>query len=114
MLKFYRSNYKERGKQMICDKHAKVLMKEGYMRLSIEYSKIESETEICTAINETEKDMKIYPEVIHRMFQDDLGSCSIEFNGDSHAGERIAGEFINKVLKKLNIADCDCGDVIES
>ena len=110
MLQFY---IPKLGKDMICNRHAKLSMEEGYMMLSIEYTNPKSRTEICNAIDEIERDMKVHPEVIHRRLDDEKGRYIIEFSDEYALDERIAGDFIDRVLKSLNITDCDCGDVIE-
>lgn len=92
---------------MIFNRHAKVQMEEGYMRLSIEYTNPKSRTIICDTVANIEKDMGVSPEVIHRRLEDDRGAFSIEFSGESYICTRTSGEFIEKVLKELDIDKCD-------
>lgn len=92
---------------MIFNRHAKVQMEEGYMRLSMEYTNPKSRTIICGTVANIEKDMGVSPEVIHRRLEDDRGAFSIEFSGESYICTRTSGEFIEKVLKELDIDKCD-------
>jgi len=92
---------------MIHDRHAKVLMEEGYMRLSIEYTNPKSRTIICDAVAGIENEMGVNPEVIHRRLDGNRGAFSIEFSGEDYVCTRTSGEFIEKVLKELHIDKCD-------
>jgi len=92
---------------MIFNRHAKVHMEEGYMRLSVEYTNPKSRLIICDTVDRIEKDMDVHPDVIHRRIGDENGSFSIEFDGNNYLSPRVAGEFIDRVLKDLNIEKCD-------
>ncbi len=97
---------------MIFNRHAKVAMEEGYMRLSIEYTNPASRTIIFNTIGAIEEAMGIHPEVIHRKISEDKGAFSVEFGGEDHVCSRESGEFIERVLQELNITDCDCDNII--
>jgi hypothetical protein len=92
---------------MLHDKCAVVKMEEGYMRMHIEYTDPSSRSVICDEIGVIEKEMNLYPEVIHRRTTNDSGTFSIEFSGEEYVCQRTSGEFIEAVLKKLNIKECD-------
>jgi len=83
-------------------------MEEGYMRMTIEYTGLESRSLICDEIGKVEKEMDVYPEVIHRRVTDESGTFSIEFSGEEYVCQRTSGEFAEAVLKKLGIKECDC------
>jgi len=93
---------------MLHDKEASVLMEEGYMRVSIEYTQPDCRAIICDTIGEVEKDMDVYPEVIHRRVGEDSGTFSVEFSGDDYICSRTSGKFIENLLAKLEISKCDC------
>ena len=95
---------------MIFNRHAKVVMEDEYMRLSIEYTNPKSRLIICDAVSEIEKDVNVYPKVIHRRLENDSGAFSIEFSGEDYICTRTAGEFIERVLKDLDIEKCDFDD----
>ena len=92
---------------MLDNMHAEVKMEEGYMRLSIEYTKKESRSKICDAVEEIEHEMDMYPEVIHRRLTEETGKFSVEFSGEDYICQRTSGDFMERVLKKLNIDHCD-------
>jgi len=92
---------------MLDNMHAEVKMEEGYMRISIEYTKQSSRNTICDAIGEVEHSMDLYPEVIHRRLSNETGKFSVEFSGEDYVCQRTSGEFIETLLKKLNITKCD-------
>ncbi len=92
---------------MLHDKCATVKMEEGYMRMHIEYTDPSSRSVICDEIGVVEKEMDVYPEVLHRRVSTDSGTFSIEFSGAEYICQRTSGEFIEAVLKKLNIKECD-------
>jgi hypothetical protein len=92
---------------MIFNRHAKVVMEEGYMRLSVEYTNPKSRSIIFDAIEHIERDMDVHPEVIHRRLENDSGAFSIEFSGEDYICTRTSGEFIERVLKDLDIDKCD-------
>jgi len=92
---------------MLHDKCATVKMEEGYMRMTIEYTEQASRSVICDKIDEVEQEMDIYPEVIHRRISNNSGKFNIEFSGEEYVCQRTSGEFIEKILKKLNIKECD-------
>lgn len=95
---------------MIFNRHAKVVMEEGYMRLSIEYTNPKSRLIICDAVDKIEKDMDVHPEVLHRRIDEGKGAFSIEFSGEDYVCTRTSGEFIERVLKDLDIEKCDFDD----
>lgn len=92
---------------MLHDKCASIKMEEGYMRMTIEYTGLESRSLICDGIGIVEKEMDVYPEVIHRRVTNDSGTFSIEFSGEEYVCQRTSGEFAEAVLKKLGIKECD-------
>ena len=89
------------------EKNAILRMEENYMRLTIEYSNPEYKTKICDNIANLENDLKIHPEVIHRRDRDDDFFTSVEFFGDNYICDRTCGEFLEKLLDRLNIKKCD-------
>ncbi|MCK5293614.1 MAG: hypothetical protein KAJ49_03100 [Arcobacteraceae bacterium] len=94
---------------MLCDKCATVKMEEGYMRVTVEYSKPESRSTICDTIYEVEKELDLFPEVIHRRTSDNSGTFSVEFGGsDDYVCTRTCGKFIEVLLAKLEITNCNC------
>ncbi len=93
---------------MLHDKCATVKMEEGYMRMTIEYTGLESRSLICDEIGKVEKEMDVYPEVIHKRVTSESGTFSIEFSGEEYVCQRTSGEFAEAVLKKLGIKKCDC------
>ncbi len=92
---------------MLHDKCATIKMEEGYMRMTIEYTDQASRSIICDRIGEVEKEMGIYPEVLHRRVTEDSGKFNIEFSGEEYVCQRTSGEFVEKILKKLDIKKCD-------
>jgi len=92
---------------MLHNREASVLMEEGYMRLHIEYTNPESRSTICDMIDQTEQEMNVHPEVLHRRLASDGGTFSVEFSGDTYICTRTSGEFIEKVLEKLDIKKCE-------
>ena len=92
---------------MLHDKCAIVKMEEGYMRMTIEYTDPSSRLVICNEIGKVEEEMNLYPEVIHRRLNETSGTFSIEFSGEEYICQRTSGEFIETILKKLNIKQCD-------
>jgi hypothetical protein len=86
---------------------ASVLMEEGYMRIHIEYTNPESRSLICDTIGEVEMEMDVHPEVIHRRLEKEGGTFSVEFSGETYICSRTSGEFIETLLKKLNITECE-------
>lgn len=92
---------------MPTDMHANVLMEEGYMRVTVEYTQLKYRSVICDAIGEVETELEVYPEVLHRRKNDSSGTFSVEFSGDDYICSRTSGEFIEMILKKLNIKKCD-------
>jgi len=82
---------------------ATVRMEEGYMRATIQYGDPLYKSQICKAITELESDLKIYPEIIHRIDSKKKGFCSVEFSGEDYICSRTCGEFIETLMKKLEI-----------
>jgi hypothetical protein len=78
-------------------------MEEGYMRLTLEYNSPTFKTEICKYIGEAEKNLDIYPEVLHR--RDSTKKCftSVEFSGEDYTCSRSCGDFIESVVAGLGI-----------
>ncbi|RLA77411.1 MAG: hypothetical protein DRG78_17480 [Epsilonproteobacteria bacterium] len=93
---------------MLHDKCATVKMEERYMRMTIEYTGLESRSLICDEIGKVEKEMDVYPEVIHKRVTSESGTFSIEFSGEGYICQRTSGEFAEAILKKLGIKKCDC------
>ena len=89
------------------EKNAILRMEENYMRLTIEYSDPNYKNEICKNITLLENNLKVYPEVIHRKDREDDFFTSIEFSGDTYICDRTCGEFLEGLLEKLNIKNCD-------
>lgn len=85
---------------------ATVRMEEGYMRVTIQYDDPSYKSEICKAITELEKDLDIYPEVLHRRDSAKQGFSTVEFSGDDYICSRTCGEFVEGLLKKLDIKEC--------
>ncbi|MEA1955982.1 MAG: hypothetical protein U9N02_05765 [Campylobacterota bacterium] len=85
---------------------ASVKMEEGYIRISIEYTDPKSRSIICDAIGDVEMELNMTPEVFHRRLKDSTGTFGIEFSGDDYICQRTSGEFIEVLLKKLNIKEC--------
>jgi hypothetical protein len=92
---------------MLHDKCASVKMEEGYMRMTIEYTDPSSRSVICDEIGKVEEEMNVYPEVIHRRISETSGTFSVEFSGEEYVCQRTSGEFIEAILKNLNIKQCD-------
>jgi len=88
---------------IVTDKTAVVRMEEGYMRLILEYDYSSYKTEICKLIDESEKNLDIYPEVIHRRDSSKKCFTSIEFSGDDYACSRSCGVFIENIVNGLGI-----------
>jgi hypothetical protein len=85
-----------------------VKMEEGYMRVSIQYTIPEDRKIIWEMIEKVEKEMDMYPEIFHKRENENLGTFSVEFCGDDYLRDsRESGEFINLLLKKLDITECD-------
>ena len=87
-------------------RRAEVRMEEGYMNLSIYYSKKEDRAIICDAIGDIEHELDVYPEVTHKR-DENGGVFSIEFSQEVYVHSRTPGEFVKKVLDKLNIDKCE-------
>ncbi len=92
---------------MLHDMCASVKMEEGYMRISIEYTDPSSRSIICDAIGDVEMELDMTPEVFHKRVEDNKGIFGIEFSGGDYICQRSSGEFIEAVLKKLDIKQCD-------
>jgi hypothetical protein len=84
-----------------------VRMEEGYMRVAIDYTDTTYRSEICKAIGQVEKELNVTPEVVHKRVGENSGSFNIEFGGDDYVCSRVAGDFIDKIIKKLNITTCE-------
>jgi hypothetical protein len=86
---------------------ATVNMEEEYMRLQIDYTENEDRAIICNIIDEIERELDAHPEVIHKRDKVSGGTYYIEFSKEIYSHSRTPGEFIDKVLKKLNIDHCE-------
>jgi hypothetical protein len=84
-----------------------VNMEEEYMRLQIDYKDSEDRTIICTIIDNLERELDAHPEVMHKRDKDGGGTYYIEFSKEPYSHSRIPGEFIEKLLKILNIEHCE-------
>jgi len=84
---------------------AVVRMEERYLRLTIEYNNQESKKQIDDVVSKIEKETNLFPSVTRRSIGADAGNYSIEF--DAGSGDREAGDFFEKVIKELNITQCD-------
>lgn len=82
-----------------------VRQEEGYMRLTLEYTEPEFRTDICKRIVDIEKKFDIYPEVLHRRDNEKKSFSSIEFSGEDYTCNRTCGEFIETLMKKLDIKE---------
>ena len=89
---------------MLRNRCARVQMEEMYMRLVIDYDNKEFKKEIEKAISKIEKETNMFPCVTRRAISPVAGNFSIEF--DTSDSNRDAGEFCDKVLKKLKIDSC--------
>ena len=89
------------------DRCAVVQMEEEYMSLIIEYKNSEDRAVICDEIGKIEEELGVHPEVIHKRNPDGGGSFTIEFSDEIYVHSRIPGEFIQKVLKDLEIDHCE-------
>jgi hypothetical protein len=86
---------------------ARVMMEEEYMTLVVEYKAKEDRSIICDLIGDIEEKYDVHPEVVHQRLKEGGGLFSIEFSRDIYTHSRIPGEFIEDVLKKLNIEHCE-------
>ena len=82
-----------------------VRMEEGYMRLTLEYINPMFKTEICKSIAKVEKNLKMYPEVLHRYDGQKKSFTSVEFSGDDYTCDRTCGKFIDEVVHELDIKE---------
>jgi len=99
---------KEKGYSVSNSKRvASVNMEEEYMRLQIDYSDCEDRTIICSNIDSIERELDAHPEVIHKREKDGGGTYYVEFSKEVYSHSRIPGEFIEKLLKVLNIEHCE-------
>jgi len=89
------------------NKVATIRMEEKYIRFVIEYENDNTRDEIDSAIREVEKETSLYPSVIRRAYSEHSGNFSVEFEVESEIEHRDAGEFCEKVMKKLNITECE-------
>ena len=85
---------------------ATVQMEEGYMSLSIDYIEKSDRPSICDTIGDVEHELDIYPEVNHKRNKNG-GTFNIEFSEEVYIHSRTPGEFIEKVLHKLDISKCE-------
>jgi len=89
------------------DRTARVMMEEEYMTLVVEYKNKQDRSTICDNIGNIEEKYDVHPEVIHQRLKDGGGNFSIEFSKEIYTNSRIPGEFIEDVLKSLNIEHCE-------
>ena len=86
---------------------AHIRMEERYQGLSLVFAMDEAvKSDIITAIDEAKKETGQTPFIFEKISNDrkDLHAMYIEFRDDIH---REGGEFLTKVLKKLNIDKCE-------
>ncbi len=86
---------------------AHVRMEERYQGLSLVFAHDDAVKEdIITAIDEAKKETGLTPFIFEKISNDraDLHAMYIEFRDDFH---REGGEFLEKVLNKLNIDKCE-------
>lgn len=86
---------------------AHIRMEERYQGLSLVFSNNdEVKEDIITAIDEAKAETGQTPFIFEKISNDrkDLHAIYIEFRDDIH---REGGEFLTKVLKKLNIDKCE-------
>ena len=94
---------------MVNNRSASVKMEEGYMRVTIQYSEPNDRSIICDTIGDIEKELDLFPEVVHRRKDEHCGSFSVEFGGsDEYICTRTCGDFVEALLKKLEITACEC------
>jgi len=92
---------------MSSNRSARVMMEEEYMTLVVEYKAKEDRSVICDSIGDIEEKYDVHPEVMHQRVKDGGGVFSVEFSKDIYTNSRIPGEFIEDVLKKLQIEHCE-------
>lgn len=86
---------------------AHVRMEERYQSLSLVFAHDDAvKSDIVRAIDETKKETGQTPFIFEKISNDraDLHAIYIEFHDDIH---REGGEFLTKVLNKLNIDKCE-------
>jgi len=88
------------------NRSATVQMEEGYMNLSIDYTEKADRPVICDTIGDVEHELDVYPEVTHKR-NENGGTFNVEFSEEVYIHSRIPGEFVEKVLHKLNIPQCE-------
>ncbi len=94
---------------MINNRSASVKMEEGYMRVTVQYSEAGDRSIICDTIGDVEKELDLFPEVIHRRKDETSGSFSVEFGGsEDYLCTRTCGKFVEILLKKLDITAKEC------
>ncbi len=89
------------------DIKAHIRMEERYQGLSLVFNKhAELKSEICSVIDEVKAETGQTPFIFEKISNDraDLHAIYIEFRDDIH---REGGEFLTKVLQKLNIDKCE-------
>ncbi len=88
------------------NRKATVRMEEGYMSLSIDYTDKSDRAVICDAIGDVEHELDVYPEVNHKR-NENGGTFNVEFSEEVYIHSRVPGEFVEKVLHKLDIHKCE-------
>ena len=86
---------------------AHIRMEERYQSLSLVFTNDDAvQADIITAIDEAKKETGQTPFIFEKVSNDraDLHAVYIEFHDDIH---REGGEFLTKVLNKLNIDKCE-------
>lgn len=89
------------------DIKAHIRMEERYQGLSLVFNKYaELKAEILSVIDEVKAETGQTPFIFEKISNDraDLHAIYIEFRDDIH---REGGEFLTKILKKLNIDKCE-------
>ena len=82
-----------------------VRREEGYKSATIQYDSPEYKLEICKVITDLEQNFKLYPEVMHEEESENKSFYSVEFSGDDYTCDHSCGEFIEKMMNKLDIRE---------
>jgi len=97
----------KKGLSMSNNRTARVMMEEEYMTLVIEYKVKDDRSVICDTIGDIEEKYDVHPEVMHQRLKDSGGQFSVEFSKEIYTNSRTPGDFIEDVLKKLEIEHCE-------
>jgi len=85
------------------DKMVTVRMEENYMRVTIRYDEPSYKADICKNVALIEKDLNIFPEILHRKDNGKKWFCTAEFAGEDYVCSRKCGEFIEKLIHNLGL-----------